>query len=49
MAEEVDGVDIVLGGHDHDYGVEKVRWTLITHSCAVKHFKTEKETNATSI
>lgn len=29
VAEEVDGVDIVLGGHDHDYGLETVLYAIL--------------------
>lgn len=30
LAEKVDNIDIILGGHDHDYGVEQVK-----HQCCL--------------
>ena len=26
LAEEVAEIDLILGGHDHDYNTEQVRW-----------------------
>lgn len=30
LAESVDGIDIILGGHDHCYEVKKVWWLINT-------------------
>ena len=35
LAREVDGIDLVLGGHDHDYGVKQVTTGVCSFSYTV--------------
>ena len=32
LAESVDGIDIILGGHDHFYAIKKARLTNSTYT-----------------
>lgn len=32
LAEKVDEIDLVLGGHDHDYGIQEVNGTTVLKS-----------------